>query len=73
MLLIQVVLAVGFSIQDIKSMISRNGMSKEEHVSLVQNKIAQIEAAQQKLNESKQSLHDILNSGISCERGFGKY
>lgn len=66
-------LAVGFSIQDIKSMISKNGMSKDEHVSLIQVKIAEIEAAQQKLDESKRNLYDILNVGIVCEKGFGKH
>ncbi|TYP67370.1 DNA-binding transcriptional MerR regulator [Paenibacillus methanolicus] len=66
-------LAVGFSIQDIKSMISRNGMSKEEHVSLIESKIAEIEAAQQKLDESKQNLYDLLASDMTCEKGFGKY
>ncbi|MNJ40737.1 HTH-type transcriptional regulator ZntR [compost metagenome] len=66
-------LAVGFSIQDIKSMISKNGMSKEEHVSLIQMKIAEIEAAQKKLDESKQNLYNILKLDITCEKGFGKY
>ncbi len=66
-------LAVGFSIQDIKSMISKNGMSKDEHVSLIQNKIAEIEATQKKLDESKQNLYDILTLDITCEKGFGKY
>ncbi|WP_245947920.1 MerR family transcriptional regulator [Paenibacillus sambharensis] len=64
-------LAVGFSIQEIKSMISKNGMSKDEHVSLIQNKIREIEAAQKKLEESKQNLYDILT--LNCEKGFGKY
>src|SRR5690606_14736300 len=36
-------LAVGFSIQDIRSMIAKNGMTKNEHVSLIQAKIAEIE------------------------------
>jgi len=66
-------LAIGFSIQDIKSMISKNGMSKEEHVNLIQMKIAEIEDAQRKLDESKQNLYDILKSDITCEEGFGKY
>lgn len=54
-------------------MISKNGMSKEEHVSLIQMKIAEIEAAQKKLDESKQNLYDILKLDITCEEGFGKY
>jgi DNA-binding transcriptional MerR regulator len=66
-------LAVGFSIGDIQSMISKNGIPKDEHVNLIQKKIAEIEAAQQKLDESKQKLYDILESDIICEKGFGKY
>lgn len=65
-------LAVGFSIQDIKSMISKNGMSKDEQVSLIQLKIAEIEAIQQQLDVSKQNLYDILRADITCEKGFGK-
>lgn len=66
-------LAVGFSIRDIQSMISKNGISKDEHVKLIQKKISEIEAVQQKLDESKQNLYDILTSDITCEKGFGKY
>ncbi|GIO85578.1 hypothetical protein J25TS5_25100 [Paenibacillus faecis] len=65
-------LAVGFSIRDIQVMISMNGIPKDEHVNLIQNKIAEIEAAQQKLEESKQNLYDILESDMICEKGFGK-
>ncbi|MEK3785453.1 MULTISPECIES: helix-turn-helix domain-containing protein [Paenibacillus] len=65
-------LAVGFSIQEIKSMISKNGMSKDEQVSLIQLKIAEIEATQQQLNVSKQNLYDILSADVTCEKGFGK-
>ncbi|WP_028590910.1 helix-turn-helix domain-containing protein [Paenibacillus massiliensis] len=65
-------LAVGFSIQEIKSMISKNGMSKDEQVSLIQLKIAEIEATQQQLNVSKQNLYDILSANVTCEKGFGK-
>ncbi|MOA70415.1 hypothetical protein D3C78_1992820 [compost metagenome] len=53
-------------------MISMNGIPKDEHVNLIQNKIAEIEAAQQKLEESKQNLYDILESDMICEKGFGK-
>lgn len=66
-------LAVGFSIGDIQSMILKEGISKDEHVNLIQNKIAEIEAAQQKLDESKQKLYDILASNIIYGKGFGKY
>ncbi len=66
-------LAVGFTIRDIQSMISKNGIPKDEHVNLLQDKIAEIEAAQLKLEESKQQLYDILTSDIICEKGFGKY
>jgi len=65
-------LAVGFSIRDIQSMISMNGISKDEQVNLIQEKIAEIEAAQQQLDEAKQKLYDILASNITCEKGFGK-
>ena len=32
----------------------------------------EVEDAQQKLEESKQYLQDILDSDISCDHGFGK-
>lgn len=66
-------LAVGFSIQDIKSMISKDGLSKEEQTHILKEKIKSIEEAQKKLDESKQSLYDILELDIVCEGGFGKY
>lgn len=66
-------LAVGFSINDIKSMISKNGISKEEQTRIIKDKIADIEAAQKNLEDSKQSLYDLLELDITCEDGFGKY
>lgn len=51
-------------------MISKNGIPKDEHVNLIQNKIAEIEAAQQKLEESKQNLYDILASEMICEKAL---
>lgn len=66
-------LAVGFSIQDIKSMISKKGFSKDEQTRIIQEKILEIEDAQKKLENSKQDLYDILKLDITCEDGFGKY
>lgn len=66
-------LAVGFSINDIQSMISKNGISKDEQTHIIKKKISEIEDAQKKLEESKQRLYDILKSDITCEHGFGKY
>ncbi|ULO04987.1 MerR family transcriptional regulator [Paenibacillus sp. 19GGS1-52] len=66
-------LAVGFSINDIQSMISKNGISKDEQTSIIKEKIAGIEDAQKKLEDSKQSLYNILELDITCEDGFGKY
>ncbi|WP_311519846.1 helix-turn-helix domain-containing protein [Paenibacillus albidus] len=66
-------LVVGFSINDIKSMISKNGMSKDEQTRIIKEKISEIEDAQKKLEDSKQSLNDILELDITCEDGFGKY
>ncbi|AIQ60980.1 MerR family transcriptional regulator [Paenibacillus borealis] len=66
-------LAVGFSINDIKSMISKNGISKEEQTRIIKEKISEIEAAQKNLEDSKQSLYGLLESDITCEDGFGKY
>lgn len=66
-------LAVGFSIQEIKSMISKNGMTKDEHTRLITEKIAEIEAAQNKLEESKQNLYTLLSPNMTCEKGFGKH
>lgn len=65
-------LDVGFSIHDIKSMISKDGISKDEQTQILKEKITQIEDAQKKLDTSKQSLYDILEMDIVCEGGFGK-
>ena len=65
--------AVGFSINDIKSMISKNGMSRYEQTRIIKEKISEIEKAQKKLEESKQALYDMLKLDITCEHGFGKY
>ncbi len=66
-------LAVGFSINDIKAMISKNGLSHEDQSQLILEKISEIEHAQKKLEESKKELYDILETDIICEKGFGKY
>lgn len=66
-------LAVGFSIHDIKSMISKNKISKDEQTHILKEKIKNIEETQKKLDESKQSLYGILELDIVCEGGFGKY
>jgi len=66
-------LAVGFSIHDIKSMISKNTITKNEQTHILKEKIKEIEDAQKKLDASKQSLYDILEMDIVCEEGFGKY
>jgi DNA-binding transcriptional MerR regulator len=66
-------LAVGFSINDIKAMISKNGMSKYDQSHIIQEKISEIENAQKKLEDSKKNLYDILEMDIICEKGFGKY
>lgn len=46
-------LSMGFSIKDIKAMISRNGMSKEDRTHIIKEKISEIEMAQKKLDNSK--------------------
>ncbi|MCU6794264.1 MerR family transcriptional regulator [Paenibacillus sp. WQ 127069] len=66
-------LAVGFSINEIKSMISKNGFSKDEQTRIIKEKISEIENAQKNLEDSKQNLYDILELDITCEDGFGKY
>lgn len=66
-------LSVGFTIQNIQSMISKNGFSKNEQTGIIQEKISEIEEAQKKLENSKQNLYDILQSDTTCEDGFGKY
>ncbi|WP_312883470.1 helix-turn-helix domain-containing protein [Paenibacillus germinis] len=66
-------LAVGFSINDIKAMILKNGMSKDEQTRIIKEKISEIEDAQKKLDTSKKNLYDILELNITCEDGFGKY
>ncbi|WP_340025822.1 MerR family transcriptional regulator [Paenibacillus sp. FSL K6-1096] len=65
-------LAVGFSIQDIKDMIAKHGMSRDEQARIIHHKIAEIEDAQKKMEASKQSLYEILDMNITCEDGFGK-
>jgi MerR family transcriptional regulator, copper efflux regulator len=66
-------LAVGFSINDIKAMISKNGMSKDDQTRIIKEKISEIEEVQKKLEDSKENLYDILELDITCEDGFGKY
>ncbi|MGE7828740.1 MerR family DNA-binding protein [Paenibacillus sp. NPDC093718] len=53
-------LAVGFSINDIKAMISKNGMSKDDQTRIIKEKISEIEEVQKKLEDSKENLYDIL-------------
>ncbi|WP_117170251.1 MerR family transcriptional regulator [Paraliobacillus sediminis] len=65
--------AVGFSINDIHAMISKNGMSRYEQTHIIKEKISEIENVQKELEESKQGLYDILKLDITCEHGFGKY
>jgi len=60
-------LAVGFSINDIKAMILKNGMSNDEQTRIIKEKISEIEAAQKKLDTSKKNLYDILELNITCE------
>lgn len=66
-------LAVGFTISDIKSMISLNGITKEEQARIIKEKIAEIEAAQLNLENAKQTLYGLLQTDITCESGFGKH
>ena len=66
-------IAVGFSIHDIQSMISKRGISKDEQTRIINDTLAEIENAQKKLENAKQSLYDILDLDITCEDGFGKY
>lgn len=66
-------LAVGFTIQDIQSMISKAGFSRNEQRSILQDKISEIEEIQKKLEHAKQNLYDILETDITCEDGLGKY
>ncbi len=66
-------LAVGFSIQDVKSMIAKQGLTREEQTRILRDKIAELEEAQHKLAAAKRSLTDILESSIWCEKGFGKH
>jgi len=65
-------LAIGFSIHDIKSMISKTRLSKDEQIQILKEKILEIEEVQKSLAASKQSLYDILELDIVCEGGFGK-
>lgn len=65
--------AAGFSMNDIQSMIAKNGMSKYEQTRIIKEKISEIENAQKKLEASKQELYDTLKLDITCEHGFGKY
>ncbi|WP_339195694.1 MerR family transcriptional regulator [Paenibacillus sp. FSL K6-1122] len=66
-------LAVGFTIHEIQSMISKHGFSSNDQASIIQAKISEIEEIQNKLENSKQNLYEILKSNITCEDGFGKY
>ena len=65
-------LAIGFSINDIKSIIIKNKLTKEEQTQILQQKLTEIGAIQKELERSKQTLHDIIESDIVCEGGFGK-
>ncbi|WP_339237958.1 MerR family transcriptional regulator [Paenibacillus sp. FSL R5-0517] len=65
--------AVGFTIHEIQSMISKNGFSSKDQASIIQARISEIEEVQKKLENSKQTLYELLESDITCEDGFGKY
>ncbi|MDQ0229193.1 helix-turn-helix domain-containing protein [Metabacillus malikii] len=66
-------IAAGFSIHEIQAMISRESLSKDEQTDILKQKIRNIEEAQKRLEESKQSLYEIIDLDIVCESGFGKY
>mgnify|MGYP001948182988 CR=1 FL=1 len=66
-------LAVGFSIHDVKAMISKNKLTKAEQTRILKEKIAEIDVTQAKLAASRQALVDIIDSDVVCECGFGKY
>ncbi|MEJ8303860.1 MerR family transcriptional regulator [Saccharibacillus sacchari] len=63
---------LGFSIGEIRGMIDGVGCSLEEQTRLLQEKIDEIETAQQKLDKAKTYLSDLISSGTVCEEGFGK-
>lgn len=65
-------LNIGFSIGEIRSMITGMGCSIQEQHHLLEEKIAEIEHAQQKLEEAKQYLQSLIQSGTVCAEGFGK-
>lgn len=65
-------LSIGFSIKDIQTMISKNGMSKEEQQHLYKEKISEIESIQMQLEESKQCLNELIQNDVTCEHEFGK-
>lgn len=71
--IVKTCLAVGFSINDIKSMISKDRFTKEEQTRILLHKMKEIEETQQKLAASKQTLYEIIELDIVCEDGFGKY
>lgn len=65
-------LNIGFSIGEIRSMITGMGCSIKEQHQLLEEKIAEIEHAQQKLEDAKKYLQSLIESGTVCAEGFGK-
>lgn len=66
-------LAVGFSINEVKSMVLKDAISKDEQTRILTEKIADIEDAQKNLDTAKKALYDMVESDIVCEGGFGKH
>jgi MerR family transcriptional regulator, copper efflux regulator len=65
-------LNVGFTINEVESMILMDSISKEAQTLLLKEKILEVEDAQRKLQQSKHYLQTMLESDVSCEQGLGK-
>ncbi|WP_054710528.1 MerR family transcriptional regulator [Bacillus sp. JCM 19041] len=70
--ILKTTLSVGFTINELKLILSRNEFSEEQRLQEIRRKLLKIEDTQKKLTESKKYLQDALGSDYNCEEGFAK-
>ncbi|OZB95338.1 MerR family transcriptional regulator [Paenibacillus sp. XY044] len=63
---LKTILSAGFSIHEIKNILSSKEIPREKQIEIVEEKINEIEELQKKLADSKHFLQDSINSAEDC-------
>lgn len=59
-------LSAGFSIHEIKDILSRKELAREQQLEIIEEKMNEIEELQKKLDDAKHFLQDSLQSAEDC-------